>query len=84
MDCVHSGSGKKAESKHTVHFSDLSGMRVCAVCAVCVVPYILPIPLPADYLLKWLLKWEALQQTLCLNAQMFEKLILAIPGKVNF
>lgn len=81
MDSVHSGSEKKAENKHTAHFSDLSGMCICAAFAVCVVPYILLIPLLADCLLKRLLKQGALQQTLCLHAQVFEKLILAIPGQ---
>ena len=51
------------------------------VVPICVVPYVLPIPLPADYLLKWLLKQGAPQQPLRLHAQAFEKLILAIPGK---
>lgn len=41
----------------------------------------LPNLLPAEYLLKWLLKQGAPQQPLRLHTQVFEKLILAIPGK---
>lgn len=41
----------------------------------------LPNLLPAEYLLKWLLKQGAPQQPLRMHTQVFEKLILAIPGK---
>jgi len=51
------------------------------VVPICVVTCILPIPLPAEYLLKWLLKQGALQQPLLLHAQVFEKIIFATPGK---
>lgn len=51
------------------------------VVPICIVTYILPIPLPAAYLLKWLLKQGTQQQPLRLCTQTFEKLMLAVPGK---
>lgn len=51
------------------------------VVPICIVTYILPIPLPAAYLLKWLLKQGTQQQPLRLCAQTFEKLMLAVPGE---
>lgn len=77
---------KKEEKKHMACFSDLAG---CESVHRDISPstrgtnmhcYILPIPLPAEYLLKRLVKQGAPQQPPRLHAQAFEKLMLAIPG----
>lgn len=81
--CTQSFRKKSREQTHGPFFRPVWDVCMCCMCSLCCSLY------PSHPIACWLpaemaAKQEELQQTLCLHAQVFEKLILATPGKVNF